>query len=141
MGLREQIDTVDDTRKEPVVVPEWGDLTVYIRVMSGDERERLREMFHESNTKEIADQTKMQLAMIASTLCDETGALLYSMDDLGELGKKNSLVLDQLSEASRRINGLGSEDVEEAKKNSSLDRSEDSGSTSPSSSGDPSSGA
>lgn len=141
MGLREQIDNVDDMRKEPVVVPEWGDLTVYIRVMSGDERERLREMFHESNTKEIADQTKMQLAMIASTLCDETGTLIYSMDDLGELGKKNSLVLDQLSEASRRINGLGSEDVEAAKKNSSTDRSEDSGSTSPSSSGDPSNGA
>ena len=41
MSLRDEILGYDDLAREPVLIPEWGNKTVYVRIMTGAERDWL----------------------------------------------------------------------------------------------------
>ena len=44
--------------------------------------------------------------VVAASACDETGALIFTAQDLGELSKKSAVVLERLFTASIELNGL-----------------------------------
>lgn len=105
---RDAIFAVDDHKKVEVQCPEWGG-SVFVRTMSGTERDAF-ELDQLANPK-----IHIRARLVAYTACDETGQLLFSPEDMEQLGRKNSKPLDRLFFESVRLNKISKEDIEELK--------------------------
>ena len=114
---REQILAAIDQKIEAVEVPEWGGL-VYVRNMTGkarDKFERSRYRMHGKEVEIIHENTRASL--LASSLCDANGTLIFQEADVEALGEKNGAILDRLFAIAQRLSGLRPEDVEARAKN------------------------
>jgi len=120
MITRDAIFAAKDLPLEPVEVPEWGG-TVYVRTMSGVERDNFdTKVMRRSRNGADFDIKGLRVQVVILTACNEEGELLFSDKDNEELSKKNSLVLDRICNAARRVNGIlgGDEEaLEDSKKN------------------------
>lgn len=124
---REQILAAMDLKIESVDVPEWGG-TVYVRNMTG----RARDQFESSRYKLIGEKIEIlhqntRAALLAASLCDSKGTLMFSEKDVEALGEKNGAVLDRLFDVAQRLSGLRQKDAEEKLKNSARVQSVNSG--------------
>lgn len=108
---REQIDGINDLTVKEVKVPEWGG-SVFVRMMSGDERDA-----YEASAQG-GQQKHVRARLIAVTLCDSTGKLLYTLDELEKIGSKGGAALDRIFAAAARHNRITPADIEELKKSS-----------------------
>ena len=52
MNLRESIIAANDLKRESVEVPEWG-VTVYVRTMTGEERDQYEEETYKFNGDDV----------------------------------------------------------------------------------------
>jgi hypothetical protein len=109
---RQSILDADDSSKDLACVdlPEWGG-AAFVRVMTGSQRDRL-EIIH---AKGAGDNFRARV--VAFTLCDERGRLIFNEADIPALGAKSGAVLDRISEVAIRVNKLGPKDLEDAAKN------------------------
>ena len=116
---REQILGAIDLQIEAVPVPEWGG-TVYVRNLNGKGRDAFegsRIRIKDNNKVEMVhDNTRAKLGSM--TLCDETGVLLFSEDDVAALGEKSASALDRCFDVAQRLSGLRPQDLELKGKNS-----------------------
>jgi hypothetical protein len=116
---RAQILGAIDLVIEPVFVPEWGG-TVYVRNLNGKGRDAFegsRIRIKENNKVEMVhDNTRARL--LALTVCDEAGTLVFSEEDIEALGEKNAATLDKLFDVAQRLSGLRPQDLEQKVKNS-----------------------
>lgn len=119
MLSRDQILSADDLPKQVVPVPEWGG-SVYVRTMSGTERDDFESAYLKDKTKDI----RARLAV--ATVCDEQGNALFTPADIPALGKKSSAALTRIFEAAMGLNKLTSADVDALEGNSSAIHSADS---------------
>lgn len=115
----------DDLSKERVEVPEWGG-DVYIRTMTGTERDSWEESILKMNVRTVNGKSVQQTEVIrknaranlvSRVCCDESGCSLFSPDQATELGKKSSAALDRCWEVAQRLNHLSDDDIEELTKN------------------------
>lgn len=119
---RSQILEANDLKTEDVSVPEWGG-SVRVRSMTG----RDRDAFGESLSKDAngnVDLTNYRAKLIAKCLVDESNNLMFSDDDIVQLGNKSAGAIATVFAVAERLNGIGSEGVEAIKKNSDSDLSE-----------------
>jgi hypothetical protein len=108
---RKEILGLNDAKIVKVAVPEWnGD--VYIKALSGEERAVYADKLNQLKR----DVDKLSLILV-TTLCDEAGKALFSHEDIPELNKRSSMVIDRLANESFKVNGLGVEAEEAAEKN------------------------
>jgi hypothetical protein len=105
-----------------IPVPEWGG-DVYIKTLSGTERDAFEDAYSESRMKQF------RVRFLVLTLCDDSGERLFGDSDIDELGKKNSVVINRLFDAAWKHNALTNEAVESLGNGSPNDQS--GGSTSP----------
>lgn len=105
-----------DVRVEKFEVKEWGG-DVFIRTLSGTERDAFEESFLEDRKRSIRER------FLVLTLCDEGGNRLFTDEEIAELGKKNSTVLNRIFDKAWAINAFRSEDVDAMGKDSSSDQS------------------
>lgn len=106
-----------DMKLEALEVPEWGG-TVYVRVMSGAERDSFEADCTEVSRKGSKPKLENIRAKLAvRVLCDQNGNRLFADSDAAELGKKNSKAIDRVWESANRLNALRTADVEELAKN------------------------
>jgi len=123
MGLtRDQILSVSDLTIEAVEVPEWGG-TVYVRNLPG----RLRDKFDASRYRLQGNKVEVihentRATLLALSLCDEHGTLLFTEQDIEALGEKSAGVLDRLFDIAQRLSSLRPKDLEDKLKNSGADR-------------------
>ncbi len=118
---------VPDLVTEEVSVPEWGG-TVLVRGLTGAERDRLESSIierkgrkgYELNTQNI------RAKLVAGTVIDENGDLLFSYEDIGSLTQKSAVALQRVVEVAQRLSGMSEQDVEELVKNSVSGQSDDS---------------
>ena len=122
MGIltKEQILVATDTSIETIEVPEWGG-SVQMRTLTGKERDAF-ETAIQRRTKIIGkntriDLTELKVTLLALTIVDETGNLLFSQEDLEALNSKSAKVINDLFEVAQRMNGLGDDAVEELQGN------------------------
>lgn len=127
---RDAILAANDIKAETLSVPEWGG-DVRIAVMSGLARDLFVEMQNDGQTA----YSLFQARLIAATVVDDRGDLLFTAQDVEKLRGKSRAVLDRLTQEAVRINGMSVEAIERNEKNSGADPSGDSGSSSPSPSG------
>ena len=128
----------EDITKEWVDIPEW-DGGLYIKVLSGAERDAFEEGMFKSNdmgnfTRNLENMRARLIAFAAvdkdnnpifdSTLKYDIQGKLYG--DIASLGQKSSIVLDRMYTVAQKLNKLRKEDVEDLTKNSLPDQGEDS---------------
>ena len=119
---REQILAAIDLKIEAVDVPEWGGV-VYVRNLTGRGRDR----FDRSRYRVVGKGTQRDVeilyedtraSLLAASICDQAGTLLFREQDIDALTEKNGAVLDRLFAIAQRLSGLRPEDIEARAKNS-----------------------
>jgi len=123
---RDTILGAQDIHTEDVAVPQWGG-AVRIALMSG----LARDQFMGSRDKESLSLSEFQASILAATVVDDQGQLIFTSEDITALQGKNKDVLDLLTSVALRLNSMGPAAHEAAIKNSAADQSGASGSGSP----------
>lgn len=124
---KDQILEADDLKNEEVAVPEWGG-SVKVRTMTGADRDA----FEQSMVRVDADgnrkpeMSNMRAKLVALTIVDDAGNLLFSPAEIPMLARKSAAALERVFDAAQRINGLGVKAEDAAEKNSVADLSESS---------------
>lgn len=123
--LRSLVLEAEDIKIVPVPTPEWPkvDGYIYVRSLSGTQRERYIESIRQTvgtgkkaTVKVLIAESGAKLAV--QTMCDKTGQLLFTREDVEALGNKSAIALNRVVDASAAINGLGDDAEEEAKNDS-----------------------
>lgn len=95
----------DDVKLEKVHVPEWkGD--VYLKVLSGTERDQFEDAYSEQKLKNF----RVRFLLLA--MCNEKGDRLFSDAEQDSLGRKSSLVIGRLFERGWALNAFREADVD-----------------------------
>lgn len=108
----------DDLKTEVVSVPEWGG-EVLVSVMTGTARDEYENSIIDidSNGKAVQNLTNVRAKLLAATIVDESGNLLFNETDIAALGRKSSAALDRLFSAAQKLNAVSDEELEEIAKN------------------------
>ena len=116
---KDQILEANDLQSEAVEVPEWGG-AVRVRTMTGADRDT----FESSMITTLADGTRkpnmtnMRAKLVALTVVDDSGSLVFGVSDVDRLALKSASALERVFTAAQRINGLGAQAEGNAEKNS-----------------------
>jgi hypothetical protein len=110
MLTREQILQCDDLPREIVKVPEWGG-EVQVRTMTGTDRDA----FEASLIGKEGRLENVRARLVSLAVCDESGDRLFGDADIAALGAKSAKALDRVFAVAQRLNGIGAEQVEQAK--------------------------
>src|SRR5262245_17254710 len=127
---REEILAMDDLTKEEVFIPEWN-ASVYVRVMSGAERERFQTLF-DAMSKENGSMIGLMPHLCTLTLCDQQAGRLFTLSEAEALAAKSYKAMERIATVALRLNGMQADAVEQAQGNLSGEPSGASGSDSPS---------
>lgn len=107
-----------ELQTERVAVPEWGaDAEVIVSEMMGTARERYESLIFDKHGKLVSDKS-LRACLMACTVVDEAGELLFSVEDVHALGKKHAVVLHRIYDTALRLNGMGPGATKRAAKNS-----------------------
>lgn len=114
--LRKLVWEADDIPEEVVDVPEWN-IKVLVRGMNG----RGRANFLRRSTNEdgqVSFENFYPELIIATAFDPESEEQIFESADRDQLNTKSGVALNRLAEVAQRLSGLGSADLEEAKKES-----------------------
>jgi hypothetical protein len=109
---RDQILGADDLKRELVEVPEWGG-SVWVRTLTGDKRDEFEAIAIASKDDAGLLRSGFRARFASWTVCDEDGELLFSDEDVAELGKKSASALDRVFTRAQKLNHLSDEDVDD----------------------------
>ena len=101
----------DDLPRETVIIPEWGG-EVLVRTMSGTDRDA----FEASLLEKDGRMENVRARLVALTLCDSQGDRLFDDSEIAALGRKSARALDRVFSVAQRLNGIGVDQVDAAKK-------------------------
>ena len=119
---KEALLSADDRQVETVPAPEWGGL-VYVRPLSGNQRDELEERYQDDKS-----MIGIRAWIAAAGLCDRDGTSMgFTPAEVKELGDKSGAALDRVAAVVKRISVMTAEDVQELEKNSEDDQSDSSG--------------
>mgnify|MGYP000058895051 CR=1 FL=1 len=111
-----------DVQIETVEVPQWKG-SVYIKSLNGKERDAFESAcLTGRGTRKELNLVNMRARLVAVSVVDEDGKLIFTEEDVQALGEKNAGALDLIFTAAQRLSGLGQKDVEELTKNSEPDQ-------------------
>lgn len=102
----------DDRKFEIVAVPEWGG-DVRVATFSGAQRDsfEMAAFIGNEKGKHFLDNYRARLA--ASTIVDENGDRMFTIEDVEALANKSGAALDRVYAVAAKLNGLTAKDVEE----------------------------
>jgi hypothetical protein len=138
-----QILEADDTKIEPVDVPEWGG-EVLVRGLSGTERDDYEASIQQIRPKPdgsrevVFVRANARAKLLVKCLIDEQGNRLFKDTDAAALGRKNGAIIDRLYDVAAALSGMGDANEQEIEGNSDAAQSGDSSTSSPETSDEPS---
>ena len=115
---RDAILNADDLTTETVEVVQWGG-SVIVKGLTGVERDDWEASRIDHKAKVKAGQSRPQnlvnyrASLVARTIVDESGKLLFSDKDIVALGKKSAAALVKVFDAALKLSGLTDDDAEE----------------------------
>lgn len=112
---KEAFFAAEDLKHEDVEVPQLGG-SVRIRVMTGAARDAFNE-YMQSFGDDKRPASAIHAALLVQTCIDESGAPMFTMDEIDMLRDKSAVAIDVIAAAAMRINGLGIKAADEAAKN------------------------
>jgi hypothetical protein len=119
--LKALIMGVTDISSEAVTVPEWGGLMVWVRTLTGKERDAYEAdlIIHNSKTnKTRLNMQNMRSKLLARCLVSEDGKRLFGDDEVEVLGNRSAAAIQRLFKVAQKLNALTDDDVDELEKNS-----------------------
>lgn len=121
---------VNDVTIEKVETPEWGG-HVHVRSMSGTDRDLWESENLQKNKQKEYDLNfaNMRARLCQKTLCSPDGKLLFTVAQINQLGERNAAALDRCFGVAQRLSGISKQDLDEMKKNSESNPSDDSSSS------------
>lgn len=128
--LRDSILAADDLERQPVNIEGWH-FPVFVRVISGRERQQLVEKWNEVKEDEAAMQDLLPF-VCALCLVDEGGDQPFEPTeaaDLELLKAKGARQLEAVYHAAMKLNGMEDDALDEAVADFTETQSDDSGST------------
>jgi len=115
---RDQILQAQDIQTEKVDVPEWGG-SVLVRGLDGKSRDQFEAEAVIRNGDEVqVNYENLRAKLIAKTVVDEEGNLIFSSADVEALGKKSGRALQRVFNVAQKLSGMTREDFKELVKNS-----------------------
>jgi hypothetical protein len=105
---------------EAVTIPEYKGQTVFVRVMTGEEREAYEMGLYALNNddnKRAPKKNHVRALLVSCTLCDATGVRKYGPEDAPKLAKWDWRVLHRIASAAMKLNELSEQAVEDIAKN------------------------
>jgi len=115
---RDQILNASDIGIEKVSVPEWGG-EIYVKAMSLGDRNKCSLCLFDTDEKgeQIAKKdVDYNTVMLAFTLCDKKGKLIFSEEDIEAISNKSTKATDRCLEVAKRLNNFTEEEVDNAEK-------------------------
>lgn len=111
---REQILAADDRTYADVPVPEWGG-NVRVRSMTGRERDQLERsvMVEKKRGLKEVNMENFRAKIVALTVVDESGELLFTERDVRALGEKSSKAVARIANKASELSAITDDDVEE----------------------------
>lgn len=109
---------LDDLPVEAIQIPEWKDLTVYVRTMTGTERDQYEGRILSLRGKPLEERLKSARAqLVVLCMTDENGKRLFTDDDAEAVGGKNADALNRVATAASKLNSLDAKTVDEKEGN------------------------
>ena len=108
---RNSILQMDDLPKEKVSVPECGNGDLWVKTLTGSERDSFEQSMVQKKNKPNLNNVRARFAVL--TICDEKGERLFTDNDAEALGKKSAAALDRVFEVAQRLNGFSDDDQRE----------------------------
>lgn len=132
MGLKETILAATDAQVIPFNAPEWGSPPLFLRTVSGAERDRF-----EAANLPAKDGAEPRLGNVRArfavlVLGDSNGVRVFSDEDAPALGLKSAAVLDRVWSEGRKFNAMDKDAIDQAKKDSAATAGDASSTGSPS---------
>lgn len=115
--LKKLILDFEDIPEEKVVVPQWGDVEILVRGMTGKDRANFLKRSSNTQTGEV-DFEKFYPELIIATAHDLNGEKIFEGADRDAINAKSGAALESIARVAQRLSGLGAEDLESAKKDS-----------------------
>jgi len=111
--LRTYILDYNDLPVKAVKVPEWGNITLYVRSMNGAERDSfmLEKWKNRDNTNEESDVSfimeNITAATLAKVICSDPEGTkkVFTDKDIEALSKKSAAALSRLIDAAKEVDG------------------------------------
>lgn len=113
---------------EEIPVPEIStEAVAYVRSFTAGDRGKLEIMgARYRDKKNYEDTPKIRFLACVLGICDENGERLFKENELDQIAQLPAIVVDRLSDAIFRLNGLDKKKVEELEKNSESAQNADS---------------
>lgn len=108
---KEAILAADDLPRERVSVSEWGG-DVFVRTMTGTDRDA----FETSLLGKDGRMENVRARLVSLTLCNEAGTRIFDDSEIVVLGTKSARALDRVFSVAQRLNGIGVDQADAAKK-------------------------
>lgn len=110
----EDIEAFDDRKVVKVKVPEWGGRTVYLKTMTGRERDSWEMGCIDPDTGRLnTKRSDFRAALVVRCLCDQSGKRLFTDSQSEVLGRKNAKAIDRLFETAQSLNKISDKDIKE----------------------------
>lgn len=117
-SLADEILNFDDERSEIVTVPEWGNLKVLCKNMTGADRALLGSMVEvDVKTNKARVNSTAADFVIAGCFNPDTGERLFTPFKREQLLQKNSAALERLSSIVQRLSGMSDDEARNIEKN------------------------
>lgn len=122
---KEQILQAVDRKYEEVECPEWGGM-VRVQSLSGAERDRFETsvLVGKGKNRDV-NLSNLRSKLVALTVVDAEGKLIFTEQDIKALGEKNAAALDRVFSLAQDLSGLKPQDMDELVKNSETDQNGD----------------
>lgn len=92
-----------DIQTREVCVPEWGG-SVMVRGLDGAGRDKYDSQIIGEDGK--ADLANARASLVAMSVVDEDGKLLFTADDVAALGAKSAAALERVVSVAQELSGL-----------------------------------
>lgn len=129
---KEAILGMQDLATKDVPVPAWGGETVRLRALSASTRLKLED---EQMTSGRIDWSTFKLRIVALSIVNEDGSLMFSEADMVALGDKSPAAIDLLFVEANELNALSNVATDNAEKGSAEAQADGSNGNSPGDSG------
>lgn len=110
-ALRKRILMADDTQEERITIPEWDDVELLVRGMSGKERSKFMGEIKADEDEEpgVVYARMIPAAIVACVHDPDTDEPVFRSEDMDALLDKNAAVLERISQVALRLSGMGKE--------------------------------
>lgn len=114
---KDQILGAQDYQVQDVEVPEWGG-TVRVCTLTAMDRDRLQHLIVDQLTgkPKLENLATFKISLCACAIVDESGARIFSDEDVEALGRKSAVALDRVFTAADKLNAISAGAAEAVKK-------------------------